>query len=78
MKKRYYKEYNKIKNFRRLVIYLVLLVIFIVIINFIGLKCDFAKDKMQYFVNIKNPIIYMISISIFNIFLNIEIKIILL
>lgn len=74
------KKYKivQISNVKRNVIILFLssftLFVFVIILNLLGLNISMLSNKMQYFTNIKNPIVFLVSMSIFNIFRSIKIK----
>lgn len=52
-----------------------ILIIFILLINFISLKLNIGKEKMQYFTNMKNPIPILIGLLSFEIVITKEKKI---
>ncbi len=60
------------KNVTTLILNICLLLIFIVVLNLLGLKIGVLYNKMQYFTNIKNPFVFLISLTIFNLFRNIK------
>lgn len=71
-------EMVQINNIKRNVIILFLssfvLFVFVIVLNLFGLNISMLSNKMQYFTNIKNPIVFLISMSIFNISRSIKIK----
>ncbi len=67
--KKYLKSYNnsKMLNFFTLLVSLFMLMLSIVTINMLGAKEEYFSEKMLAMANIYNPLILLISISIFNI-----------
>lgn len=74
--KRYEREICNNSKFNKviLIINVIILMIFILAYNFFGSKVSALSGKMQYFTNIKNPIVFLVSLACFNLFVNLKIK----
>ena len=74
--KKYMKKYsnNLYFNMFNAFIFTFILYLWIIIINLIGIKIEYVNAKMLYWLNISNPFIIMIALSLFNIFKNIQLK----
>lgn len=76
----YLKKYkiDKLNNIKKNIITLLfsisLLFVFVIVLNIFGLKINFLYNKMQYFTNIKNPFVFFISLSVFNLFRKIKLN----
>lgn len=76
----YIKKYNVnlLKNNKNRIIAVILIIVFLstfmIIIELLSIKLLILKDFIQYFNNIQSPFILILTILIFNIFKNINIK----